>query len=99
MFFLTEEELGKLLEGNDNQAKFALYMAARNFNDYGYYIFKEHDFNMFTNLPNDREVNGCKNLYDVLIRKPFLMKEDGELFMFITGSIVSHRELKEGELL
>lgn len=78
---------------------FALYMAARNFEDYGFHIFKEHNMSMHTTLPNNREVSDCKCLYDVLLRTPFRHREDGDLFSFIGNSLILNRELKEGELL
>lgn len=96
---LTEDEIIEILGGKDDQSIFAVYMAGLNFYDYGYHIFKEHDMNMRTELPANREVDGCSCLYQVLLRTPFRMREDGGLFAFIRNSIILNRNLKEGELL
>ena len=96
---LTNKELKEVATGKNITSVFAVYMAALNFDDYGYHIFKEHNMNMHTALPNNREVDGCKCLYDVLLRKPFRHREEGDLFSFIRNSLILNRELKEGELL
>lgn len=97
--FLTEAELDEVLVDKDSESLFAIYMTALNFNDYGFSVFTDHNFNMHTKLFNRREVDGCYCLYDVLLRKPFLLRKDGDLFRFIKGAIISSRGLREGELL
>lgn len=96
---LTNEELDEILLNKSSKSMFAVYMTAINFDDYGYNIFIEHDMNMHTRLPDDREVSGCKCLYDVLLRNPFRLREDGNLFSFIRNGLIVSRDLKEGELL
>lgn len=96
---LTNEELDEILLNKSSKSMFAVYMTAINFDDYGYNIFKEHGMNMHTRLPDDREVSDCKCLYDVLLRNPFRLREDGNLFSFIRNGLIVSRDLKEGELL
>lgn len=96
---LTDEELDKILLNKSSKSVFAIHMTAINFNDYGHSIFKEYGMNMRTRLPDDREVGDCKCLYDVLLRNPFRLREDGNLFSFIRNSLIVSRDLKEGELL
>ena len=99
LLLLSDKELEDVINGKDSTSVFAIYMAALNFDDYGYHIFKEHNMNMHTTLPDNREVDGCKCLYDVLLRTPFRHREEGDLFSFIRNSLILNRELKEGELL
>lgn len=99
VLLLSDEELEEVTRDKDNTSIFALYMAAINFDDYGYHIFKEHNMNMYTRLPDDRKVGDCSCLYDVLLRNPFRHREDGDLFSFIRNSLILNRYLKEGELL
>lgn len=96
---ISEEEILEVLNGKDDISVFAVYIAAINFHDYGYHIFLEHNFTIKTTLPKDRVVNNCNCLYDVLMRNPFRMREDGDLFGFIKNSIILNRNLKDGELL
>ena len=96
---LTDEELDKILLDKSSKSVFAIYMTAINFDDYGHDIFVEHGMNMHTTLPDDREVSDCKCLYDVLLRNPFRLREDGNLFSFIRNGLIVSRDLKEGELL
>lgn len=99
LLLLSDKELEDVINGKDNTSIFATYMAARNFEDYGYHIFKEHNMDMHTALPYGREVDGCKCLYDVLLRVPFRHREEGDLFSFIRNSLILNRGLKDGELL
>lgn len=96
---LTDEELDEILLNKSSKSVFAIYMTAINFDDYGYNIFIEYGMNMHTTLPDDREVSDCKCLYDVLLRNPFRLREDGNLFSFIRNGLIVSRDLKEGELL
>ena len=96
---LTEEELDEVLSSKSSKSVFAIYMTAINFDDYGHNIFIEHGMNMYTKLPDDTRVSGCKCLYDVLLRNPFRLREDGDLFSFIGNSLILNKDLKEGELL
>ena len=96
---LTDEELDEILLDKSSKSMFAIYMTAINFDDYGHNIFVEHGINMHTTLPDDREVGDCKCLYDVLLRNPFRLREDGNLFSFIRNGLIVSRDLKEGELL
>lgn len=96
---LSDKELEEVIKGKDNASIFALYMVAINFDDYGYHVFKEHEMDMHTILPNNRKVDGCRCLYDVLLRTPFSHRKDGDLFSFIRNSLILNRDLKEGELL
>ena len=96
---LTDEELDEILLNKSSKSMFAIYMTTINFDDYGHNIFTEHGMNMHTRLPDDREVSDCKCLYDVLLRNPFRLREDSNLFSFIKGALISNRDLKEGELL
>lgn len=96
---LTDEELDEVLSSKSSKSVFGIYMTAINFDDYGYNIFNEHGMNMHTRLPDDREVSDCKCLYDVLLRNPFRLREDGNLFSFIRNGLIVSRDLKEGELL
>lgn len=96
---LSDEELDKILSNKSSKSVFAIYMTAINFNDYGHSIFTEHGMNMHTRLPDGREVSDCKCLYDVLLRNPFRLREDGNLFSFIKNNLILNRDLKEGELL
>ena len=96
---LTDEELNEVLLNKSSKSMFAIYMTAINFGDCGHNIFIEHGMNMHTRLPDDREVSDCKCLYDVLLRNPFRLREDGNLFSFIRNSLILNRDLKEGELL
>lgn len=99
VLLLTNKEMEEIIHNKDSSSLFAIYMVAINFDDYGYHIFKEHNMNMHTRLPDGREVDGCKCLYDVLLRNPFRHIEDGDLFSFIRNSLILNRDLKEGELL
>ena len=96
---LTDKELDEILSSKSSKSMFAMYMTAINFDDYGHNIFVEHGMNMHTRLPDDREVGGCKCLYEVLLRNPFRLREDDNLFSFIRNSLIVSRDLKEGELL
>lgn len=96
---LTDEELDEILSNKSSKSVFGIYMTAINFDDYGHNIFTEHGMNMHTTLPDDREISDCKCLYDVLLRNPFRLREDGNLFSFIRNSLILSRDLKEGELL
>ena len=96
---LTDEELDEILLNKSSKSMFAIYMTAINFKDYGHNIFIEHGMNMHTRLPDNREVSDCKCLYDILLRNPFRLREDGNLFSFIRNSLILSRDLKEGELL
>ena len=96
---LIDEELDEILLDKSSKSMFAIYMTAINFDDYGHNIFVEHGMNMHTTLPDDREVGDCKCLYDVLLRNPFRLREDGNLFSFIRNSLIISRDLKDGELL
>jgi len=99
VLLLSDKQLERVIAGKDSNSVFAVYMAALNFDDYGYHIFKEHNMDMHTRLPNDGKVDGCKCLYDVLLRIPFRHREEGDLFSFIRNSLILNRELKDGELL
>ena len=104
VLILSDKELEEVIRGKDSTSIFVTYMAARNFEDYGYHIFKEHNMDMHTRLPNNRKVDGCSCLYDVLLRNPFRYIEDKDLFSFIRNSLILNRDLKdvglkEGELL
>lgn len=96
---LTDEELDEILLNKSSKSVFGIYMTVINFDDCGHNIFVEHGMNMHTRLPDDREVSGCKCLYDVLSRNPFRLREDGNLFSFIRNGLIVSRDLKEGELL
>ena len=99
LLLLTDKELEEIIHNKDSSSLFAIYISARNFEDYGYHIFKEHNMNMHTKLPNDRKVDDCSCLYEVLLRNPFRHIEDGDLFSFIRNRLILNRDLKEGELL
>ena len=96
---LTDEELDEVLMSKSSESVFGIYMTTINFDDYGHNIFIEHGMSMHTTLPDDREVGDCKCLYDVLLRNPFRLREDGNLFSFIRNGLILSRDLKEGELL
>lgn len=96
---LTDEDLDEILSNKSSKSVFAIYMISINFDDYGHNIFIEYGMNMNTTLPNNKEVSDCKCLYDVLLRNPFNLLEDGNLFSFIRNSIILSRDLKEEELL
>lgn len=99
VLLLPDKGLEEITTGKDSSSVFAVYMAAVNFDDYGHHIFKEHDMNMHTRLPDDRDVDGFRCLYDVLLRTPFSHRKDGDLFSFIRNNLILNRDLKEGELL
>lgn len=96
---LTDEELDEILISKSSKRVFAIYMVAVNFDDYGHNLFVEHGMDMHTTLPNSREVSDCKCLYDILLKNPFKLREDVNLFSFIRNSLILSRDLKEGELL
>lgn len=96
---LSDEELDEVLSRKSSKSVFSIYMTAINFDDYGHNIFIEYGMNMHTTLPNNREVDDCKCLYDVILRNPFNLLEDGNLFSFFRNSLILSRDLKEGELL
>jgi len=96
VFGLTTNELEHALSGKDKSDKFALYMTAIDHEYNSIHIFKRHDFNMHTQF---MDIRGYTTLYQLLCKSPYTMRDDKELFHFISNRVCASRTLLKDEHL